>query len=73
MLITDNNRLEKILQTGKELLSVIDRQKITKNDVLEKTEVQWMITTPLYNIGEQVYCLSQEFKLEHSEINWSGI
>ena len=32
---------------------------------------QWAITTPLYNIGEQVYKLSSEFKLEHPEIIWN--
>lgn len=26
------------------------------------------VTTPLYNIGEQVYKLSSEFKSEHTEI-----
>lgn len=32
---------------------------------------QLAVTTPLYNIGEQVYKLSSEFKLEHPEIIWN--
>ena len=32
---------------------------------------QWAVTTPLYNIGEQVYKLSSEFKFEHPEIIWN--
>lgn len=32
---------------------------------------QWAVTTPLYNIGEQVYKLSSEFKSEHPEIIWN--
>lgn len=32
-----------------------------------------MVTTPLYNIGGQVYALSDEFKARHPEVPWSGI
>ena len=32
---------------------------------------QWAVTTPLYNIGEQVYKLSPKFKLEHPGIIWN--
>ena len=32
---------------------------------------QWAVTTPLYNIGEQVYKLSSEFKLELPGIIWN--
>ncbi len=73
MIVSDQDRLKKIIGIGEELLSVVDQQKITWDDVLKRTEIQWMITTPLYNIGEQVYCLSKEFKSEHPEINWSGV
>ena len=32
-----------------------------------------MITTPLYDIGEQVYGLSKDFKIQHPEVPWSNI
>lgn len=32
-----------------------------------------MVTTPLYNIGEQVYALSEEYKITHDDIPWSMI
>lgn len=35
--------------------------------------MQWLVTTPLYNIGEQVYALSDEYKAMHSDIPWSMI
>ncbi len=35
--------------------------------------LQWLVTTPLYNIGEQVYALSDEYKTTHSDIPWSMI
>ena len=34
---------------------------------------QWAVTTPLYNIGEQVYKISNELKKENSEIPWSVV
>lgn len=34
---------------------------------------QWTVTTPLYNIGEHVYNLSDEFKKAHPEIPWIKI
>lgn len=34
---------------------------------------QWAVTTPVYNIGEQVYQLSPEFKKEHPDIPWSVV
>lgn len=34
---------------------------------------QWAVTTPLYNIGEQVYKISNELKKENSEITWSVV
>ena len=35
--------------------------------------LQWLATTPLYNIGEHVYNLSKEYKELHREIQWSLI
>lgn len=35
--------------------------------------LQWAVTTPLYNIGEQVYKISDEIKREHPEIIWSVV
>ncbi len=34
---------------------------------------QWAVTTSLYNIGEQVYKISNELKKENSEIPWSVV
>lgn len=38
--------------------------------MLEDIPLQWLVTTPLYNIGEHVYNLSDEYKQTHSEIPW---
>ena len=34
---------------------------------------QWAVTTPLYNIGEQVYQLSPEFKASYPEQPWNMV
>ena len=34
---------------------------------------QWAVTTPLYNIGEQGYKISNELQKENSEITWSVV
>ena len=34
---------------------------------------QWAVTTPLYNIGEQVYKISEETKAQHPEIIWNVV
>ena len=33
--------------------------------------MQWLVTTPLYNIGEHAYNLSDEYKEKHHEILWN--
>ena len=41
--------------------------------MLTEIPLQWLVTTPLYNIGEHVYNLSNEYKQEHNEIQWAMI
>ena len=41
--------------------------------VLEQEPIRWAITTPLYNIGEHAYNLSNEFKEKYPEIPWVKI
>ena len=54
-------------------MTYINQNGITKEKLLTDYAVQWLVTTPLYNIGEQVYALSDEYKAMHSEIPWSMI
>ena len=34
---------------------------------------QWAVTTPLYNIGEQVYKISAELKAKYPDIPWNVV
>ncbi len=40
---------------------------------MSEEPLRWAITTPLYNIGEQAYQLTDEFKQKHDDIPWSKI
>lgn len=71
MKTSDAERLKKIISTWESLKLQIKNRSITKEMLLTDEFSQWAITTPLYNIGEQVYKLSSEFKLEHPEIIWN--
>lgn len=73
MRYSDEQRLEKICVTTDKLLSYLSAEQITREMVLEQETLRWTITTPLYNIGEQAYHLSDEFKQKHSEIPWAKI
>lgn len=73
MKYTDEQRLEKIIQTTEKLLTFLQNEGITSQRVLNEEPLRWAITTPLYNIGEHVYNLSDGFKQSHSNIPWAKI
>lgn len=73
MKYSDAQRLNQIRTTTRKLLDYIAQAALTREIVMEQEPVRWTITTPLYNIGEQVYCLSDPFKAAHTEIPWAKI
>ena len=73
MKYSDAQRLEKICATTKKLLDYLKCENILREQVLSDETIRWTITTPLYNIGEHVYNLSDAFKDCHPEIPWSKI
>jgi len=73
MLKSDVERLKKIIHIWSSLKHEIASRRITQDLLLTDQFSQWAVTTPLYNIGEQVYQLSSEFKKEHPEVIWSVI
>ena len=70
MKYSDEQRLHKILDNAEKLLAYISEHKITKDNLLNDYALQWLVTTPLYNIGEHVYNLSAEYKNSHTNIPW---
>ena len=70
---SDVERLKKVLALWTALKQQIQEREITREQLLEDEYTQWAVTTPLYNIGEQVYRLSSELKKEHPDIPWNMI
>ncbi|MBO5743999.1 MAG: DUF86 domain-containing protein [Clostridia bacterium] len=73
MKYSDKQRIQKICEYTEKLLTHINRNGISKEKLINDYAMQWLVTTPLYNIGEQVYALSGEYKAANSEIPWSMI
>lgn len=51
MKYSDQQRIQKICEYGTKLLEYIETNSITKEKLLEDFSLQWLGTTPLYNIG----------------------
>lgn len=69
----DAYRLQRIADVGNQLLDVIKSRGITREKLLSDFETQWLITTPLFNIGEQANCISTELTEANPNIPWSQI
>lgn len=70
MKYSDEQRIQKIYENSDKLQKYIKEHGVTKNELLNDYALQWLVTTPLYNIGEHVYFLSDEYKAAHPEIQW---
>ncbi len=55
MKYTDYQRLQKIYENISKLQEYISQRNVTKDELLNDYALQWLVTTPLYNIGEHVY------------------
>ena len=73
MKYSDEQRMQKIYDYAVRLHDYISSNGITKERLMNEVELQWLVTTPLYNIGEHVYNLSKEYKSAHSDIQWNMI
>ena len=73
MKYSDKQRIEKILEYSNKLMEYIKGNEITKDKLMNEYSLQWLVTTPLYNIGEHAYNISKEYKDEHDNIPWAMI
>ena len=73
MKYSDLQRVEKIAETTRKLLDYLDSNHITPDMVLEQEPLRWTIATPLHNIGEHAYQISDEFRSVHPAVPWSKI
>lgn len=73
MKYSDQQRLQKIHENTAKLLQYISENHVQREALLSDYSLQWLVTTPLYNIGEHVYYMSDEFKENHPDIPWGMI
>lgn len=73
MKYSDEQSMKKIYENAVKLHEYITEKHIQREELLTNTPMQWLVTTPLYNLGEHVYHLSDEYKKAHSEIEWAMI
>ena len=73
MKYSDQQRIQKIYVNAVKLHEYIIENHVTKERLLKEFSLQWLVTTPLYNIGEHVYNLSKDYKENHSAIQWTMI
>ena len=59
MKYSDEQRIQKILMYSKKLNDYIEENGITKEKLMREYALQWLVTTPLYNIGEHAYYISR--------------
>ena len=55
------------------LIQYVNDNEVTREKIDKDETVRWTLTTPLYNIGEHVYNLSDEFKEKHADVPWDKI
>lgn len=73
MKYTDKQRIIKIYENAVALSEYIAENNVTKHMLISIVPLQWLVTTPLYNIGEHVYNISGEYKNKHNEVQWQMI
>lgn len=73
MKYSDEQRIEKMRETTKKLLAFLKEKNVTPEQLLADETLRWTVTTPLYNIGEHAYQLSDSFKDAHPDIPWVKI
>lgn len=70
---SDSERLRKIVSTWESLRQQLQDRQITKEQLMTDEFAQWAVTTPVYNIGEQVYQLSDTIKDQYPDMPWSKV
>lgn len=68
MKYSDEQRIKKIYENAVKLHNYIVENNIKKEELLTSIPLQWLVTTPLYNIGEHVYNLSDNYKKTYDKI-----
>ena len=69
----DLYRLRRISEIGHRLLDTLRDLGVDRAALSADYRLQWMVATPLFDIGEQANCLSEGFVREHPEQPWAAV
>ena len=58
MKYADEQRIQKIIDYSQKLYEYVEKENITKDDLIKEYSLQWLATTPLYNI-ENMFTICQ--------------
>lgn len=70
---TDKERIKKAISTWDELKQMMKEKNISSKQILTDKYTQWAITTPIYNIGEQIYQVSKDLKDKYPDLPWKEV
>lgn len=70
---TDKERIKKAISTWDDLKKMMKDKNISSDSILNDQYVQWTITTPIYNIGEQIYNVSKDLKNNYPDLQWNEV
>ncbi len=73
MRYTDEERVKRVYKYALELQEYITESQVQRDDLVENRKLQWLVTTPISNIGEHASHLSQQYIEDHAEIPWQKI
>lgn len=73
MKYSDRQRVQKIYDYAVRLQAYLREKRIEKEALLTQLPLQWLVTTPLYNMGEHCHHLSAAYKVKHGDIPWAMI
>ena len=73
MRYTDDERVKKVCKYALELHEYVTDHQVQRDDLIGNRDLQWLVTTPIFNMGENASHLSQQYMEAHSEIPWRRI
>lgn len=68
MKATDTERLARISEVGHKLLAYMAESSLNQELLSSSEIIQWTVTTPLYEIGEQANHISDAFITEYPDL-----
>lgn len=70
---TDKERIKKAISKWDKLKEVLKERDISLSNINDDELIQWIVTVPIYNIGEQIYNISNDLKENYPDLPWREV